>query len=111
MSMSIPKPVSKIERAGIQFNKETFGGQKYSVAWDEMSIKRQDDKIVVALDESVIDRVQNAEDRIRRDELRVSDGAFERHQHFRGFGGQRPVLAVYPFMDGVAAKCVLSVAL
>jgi sporulation protein YlmC with PRC-barrel domain len=50
----------KILRAGIEFDKETFGGKKYSVAWEQMSVKRQDGKIVVALDESVIDQVQNA---------------------------------------------------
>jgi len=50
----------QVVRAGIEFNKETFDGKKYSVAWSDLQIKRQDGKLVVALDESVIDRVQNA---------------------------------------------------
>jgi sporulation protein YlmC with PRC-barrel domain len=50
----------KIVRAGIDFNKETFGGEKYSVTWDQMSIKRDGNKWVVAVDESVLDRVHEA---------------------------------------------------
>jgi sporulation protein YlmC with PRC-barrel domain len=50
----------KIARAAIEFNKQTFGGQKYSVTWDQLSVTRQDGKLVVTLDESVLDRVQSA---------------------------------------------------
>ena len=63
----IDPQTGKIARAGIEFNKETFGGQKYSVTWEQMSVKRQDGKIVVALDESVLDRVQSAAQRDKKE--------------------------------------------
>jgi sporulation protein YlmC with PRC-barrel domain len=62
----IDPQTGKMARAGIEFNKETFGGQKYSVTWEQMSVKRQDGKIVVALDESVLDRVQSAAQRDKK---------------------------------------------
>ncbi|MPZ77576.1 MAG: hypothetical protein GEU77_13745 [Deltaproteobacteria bacterium] len=59
-NLFIDPKTGKIVRAGIEFDKKTFGGEKYSVTWDELSIKRQDGKTVIAVDESVLDRVQSA---------------------------------------------------
>jgi sporulation protein YlmC with PRC-barrel domain len=62
----------RITRADIDFNSGMFGsGRKYSVAWDQLSVKRQNGDMVVALDQSIVQRVQQAQtnDTGRRDDV------------------------------------------
>lgn len=51
----------KISRADIAFSGDVIGdGKTYSVAWDQLTVKQQGDKITMILDQSVVDRVAQA---------------------------------------------------
>jgi|GEM_PF-1463526 len=63
-NLFIDPQTGKIARADIEFSGEAFGKEKkHSVSWEQLSVKRQGDGFVVALDQSVIDRVQVANQR------------------------------------------------
>jgi sporulation protein YlmC with PRC-barrel domain len=67
----------RVMRADIEFDSGLFGtGQRYSVAWDQLSVKRQNGEIVVALDQSVIQRVEKA----RNETSTRREGAYDRQQ-------------------------------
>ena len=57
----------RITRADIDFNSGVFGtGETYSVSWDQLSVSRQGDEMIVAVDQSVVQRVQQASERADR---------------------------------------------
>ena len=51
----------RVERVGIEFSDSMFGrDHKYSVGWDKLKVRKQGDETLVTLDQSVIQRVQQA---------------------------------------------------
>jgi sporulation protein YlmC with PRC-barrel domain len=69
----------KVARADIDFNGQMFGaGKTYSVPWEQLSVDRQGDQVVIAIEQSVVNRVEQAnerEDQSRRSQVRQDDAA------------------------------------
>ena len=54
----------RIARADIDFNGGLFGaGQRYSVQWDDVNVQRRNGELVLMVDQSIVQRVEQARDR------------------------------------------------
>jgi len=85
-NLFIDPQTGRITRADIEFNGGLFGaGETYSVSWDQLSVRRQGDQIVVAVDQAWVERVEQAKQQgerstqvRQRDERQTERGAYGR---------------------------------
>lgn len=72
----IDPQTGKISRVDIAFSGDVVGdGKTYSVAWDQLSVKKQGDKIMATLDQSVVDRVAQANRRGESDRAQAGSSS------------------------------------
>lgn len=63
-NLFIDPDTGTITRADIEFDTGLFGaGQRYSIEWDNVEVKQHNGQMVLAVDQSIVQRVEQARDR------------------------------------------------